>query len=152
MSESYDEVIAVWKKVTDEATSCYTCNMSRKTVLKRLNDLYEMLKRAEDPKSARSHREKWHLCVDKLFDISKNDIKDHRCEEDFEFIQDQKGSRQATVGGKDMKLDKRIKGRLYREESTQKRPKASESERELLSKVVESSSQYVSSASSESSL
>ena len=58
MSESYDEVIAVWKKVVDGVTSGYTCyNMSRKTVLKMLNDLYEMLKRAEDQKSARSHRE-----------------------------------------------------------------------------------------------
>ena len=51
-----------------------------------------------------------------------------------------------------MKLDKRIKRRLHREESTQKRAKASESERELLCKVVESSSQYFSSASSQSSL
>ena len=51
-----------------------------------------------------------------------------------------------------MKLDKRIKRRLYKEESTQKRAKVSDSERELLSKVVESSSQYFSSASSQSSL
>ena len=64
MSESYDKVIAVWKKVADGATSGYTCNINRKTVLKKLNDLYEMLKRAEDPKCARSHREKWHFCVD----------------------------------------------------------------------------------------
>ena len=35
-----------------------------------------------------------------------------------------------------MKLDKRIKRRLYREESTKKRAKASEFERELLSKKV----------------
>ena len=76
MSESCDEVIAAWKIVADGATSGYTSYTSRKTVLKRLNDLYEMLKRAEDPKSARSHREKWRLCVDKLFDIPKNDIKD----------------------------------------------------------------------------
>ena len=62
-----------------------------------------MLKRTEDPTSARSHRETWHLCVDKLFDISKNDIKDHLCE-DFKFIQNQKGPRQATFGGTDMKL------------------------------------------------
>ena len=102
MIESYDEVIAVWRKNADGATSSYTGYMSRKIVLKRLNDLYEMLKRAEDPKSDRSHREKWHLCVDKLFDISKNDIKDHLCKEDFEFIQDQKGPRQPTFGGKDI--------------------------------------------------
>ena len=92
MSESYDKVIAVGKEVADG----YTCYLSRKTLLKRLNDLYELLKRAEDPKSARSHREKWHLCVSKLFDILKNDIKDHLCEEDFEFIQDQKWPRQIT--------------------------------------------------------
>ena len=96
MSESYDKVIVVGKKVADGATSGYTCYGSRKTVLKRLNDLYELLKRAEDPKSARSHREKWHLCVSMLFEILKNDIKDHLCEEDFEFIQDQKGPRQIT--------------------------------------------------------
>ena len=76
-SESYDEVIAVWKKVSDGAASDYICYMSQNTVLKRLNDLYEMLKRVEDPKSARSHREKWHLRVDKLFDITKNDVKKH---------------------------------------------------------------------------
>ena len=65
MSESYDEVIAVWKKVADGATSGYTCYMRQKTVLTRLNDFYEMLKRAEDPKfGGKSHREKWHLCVD----------------------------------------------------------------------------------------
>ena len=73
MSESYDEVIAVWKKVAHGATSGYTCYVSQKTVLKRLNDLYELLKRAEDPKSARTHRENWRLCVGNLFDISKND-------------------------------------------------------------------------------
>ena len=75
MSESYDEVIAVWKKVADGAASAHTCYMSRKTVLKRLNDLNKMLKRAENPKSARSHREKWHLSVDKLFDRSKMILK-----------------------------------------------------------------------------
>ena len=52
-----------------------------------------------------------------------------------EFIQDQKGPHQATFGGKDMKLDKRIKRHLCREESTEKRAKASESERELLKGV-----------------
>ena len=44
MSESYDEVNAVWKKVGDEATSGYICYMSRKTALKRLNDLHGILK------------------------------------------------------------------------------------------------------------
>ena len=51
-----------------------------------------------------------------------------------------------------MKLDKRIKRRLYREESTQKRARALKSERELLIKVVESFSKTFSSASSQSSL
>ena len=38
-NESYDEVIGVWKKVADGATSGYTCYMSRETVSKKLNDL-----------------------------------------------------------------------------------------------------------------
>ena len=116
MSESYEEVIAVRKKVADGATSGYTCYMSQKTILKRLNDICETLKRAKDPMSARSHCEKWHLCKDKLFDISKTDINDHLCQKDFEFIQDQKGPQQATFGGKDMKLDKQSKD-VYTEKS-----------------------------------
>jgi len=110
-----------------------------------------MLKKAEDPKSARIHCENWHSCLDKLFDISKDDIKKHLCDEDYNFIQDQKGLRRATFGGKDVKLGKRIKARLQREESTEKRKKKSKDEQELLIKVVDSSSQNLSSASSKTS-
>jgi len=151
LNASYEEVIAVWKKVSDGATPGYTCYMSRKTVLKKLTDLYDMLKKAEDAKSAQSHREKWISYVDKLFDIAKDDVKEHLCDKDYKFLLDQKGPRQATFGGKDVKLRKQIKRRISREESAKKRQKTSKTERELLRKVVDSSSLCLSSASSETS-
>ena len=49
-----------------------------------------ILTRAEDPKAAAKPQEKWHMCVDKLFDISK-DIEKHFSAQDYLFIQDQKG-------------------------------------------------------------
>ena len=74
--------------VAQSATSGYTCCLSRNRVLKKFSDLYEMLKRAEDPKSVVKHQEKWHMCVDKLFDISKKDIDKNLSAEDYLFIDD----------------------------------------------------------------
>ena len=121
MSATYEEVIVVWKKVAKGATVGYTCYVSRKTVLKRLSDLYEMLKKAEDPKAATKHHDKWLMYTDKLFDISKDDIKQHLCAEDYNFIQDQKGPRRATFGRKDTKLVKKLKCQLSREELLEKK-------------------------------
>ena len=42
MSATYDEITAVWKKVARGATPGYTCFLSKNTVLKKLNDLFEM--------------------------------------------------------------------------------------------------------------
>ena len=44
-----------------------------------------MLKRAEDPKPAVKHEEKWQMCADKLFDISK-DIDMHFSDENYLII------------------------------------------------------------------
>ena len=84
---------------------CAWCNswlyllLSRNTVLKKLSDLYEMLTREKDPKAAVKHQEKWHMCVDKLFDISQKDIDKHLSAKDYLFIQDQKGPRKITSRG-----------------------------------------------------
>ena len=78
-------------------------------VLKKLTDLYEMLKRAEEPKAVVKHKEKLHMCVDKLFDISKKDIDKHLSAEDYLFIQNQKGLCKSTFGGKYLILVKQLK-------------------------------------------
>ena len=77
------KIIDVQKKVAQGATPGYTCCLSRNMVLKKLTDLYEMLKRVEEPKAVVKHQEKWQMCVDKLFDISKKDIDKHLSAEDY---------------------------------------------------------------------
>ena len=65
MSATYDEIIAVWKKVAQGAIPGYTCYLSGNKVLKKLSDVYNMLKRAKDPKPAAKHQEKiTYMCVD----------------------------------------------------------------------------------------
>ena len=58
MRAAYDKIIVVWKNAAQGATAGYTCYLSRNTVLKKFSDLYEMLKRAEDPRDAVKHQEK----------------------------------------------------------------------------------------------
>ena len=107
-----------------------------------------MLKIVEDPKAALKHREKWHMCVDELFHLSKKGIDKHLSARDHLFIRDQKGARKSTFGGKDLKLVKQLKRQLSIGELIEKRRKTSEAEQELLSKIADTS-QHFSSASSE---
>ena len=44
---------------------------------------------------------KWHMCVDKLFDISRKDIDKQLSAEDYLLIKDQKGPRTSTFAGED---------------------------------------------------
>ena len=77
--------IYVWKKAEQVATPGYICYLSRNTVLEKLGDLYDMLKRAEDPKADVKHQERWHLCIDKLFDLSKKDVDKYLFVKDYLF-------------------------------------------------------------------
>ena len=74
---------------------------------------FELLTRVKDSEAAVKHQEKWHMCIDKLFDISKKDIDKHLSAKDHLFIQDQKGLRKSTFGGKDLK---QLKRQLSKEE------------------------------------
>ena len=78
------------------------------------------------------------MSVDKLFDVSKKNIDKHFSAEDYLFIQDQKGLRKSTFGGKDLKLVKQVKRQLAKKELIGKRRKASEAEQELLRKAIDS--------------
>ena len=89
MPATYDEIFAVSKKVAQSETLGYTCHLNTNTVLKKLSYLYEMLKRVEDPTADVKHQKKWQMCVDKLFDISK-DIDLHLSSENYLIIQDQR--------------------------------------------------------------
>ena len=69
------------EKVDEGASPGYTCDVSRKTVRKKRCNLYEMLKKAKYLKAA-----------NKLFDISRDNIDQRLCVEDYNFILDQKDS------------------------------------------------------------
>ena len=76
-----------------------------------------MLKGAQDAKAAVKHQEKWHMCVDRRFGISKKNIDKHLSAKDYLFIQDQKGFRKSTFEGK------QLKRQLSKEEPIKKRKK-----------------------------
>ena len=63
------------------------------------------------------------MWVDELFDISKNDVDKHLSARDYLFIQDQKGHRKSTFGGKDLKLVKQLKRQLSKEVRMKKEEK-----------------------------
>ena len=108
----------MWEKVAEGASPGYTCYVSRKTMRKKMSNLHQMLKKSwrSDPTEA-----------NKLFDISRDDIDQRFCVEDYNFIRDQKGLYQATFGGKGAKLAKKLKRKLSREKEFEKR-KASKQE------------------------
>ena len=49
ISSTYDEVIKMWKKVVEGASPGYTYYVSRKTMRKKISNLHQILKKAEDP-------------------------------------------------------------------------------------------------------
>ena len=49
ISATYDEVIEMWKKVVEGASHGYTCYVSRKTMRKKMRNLDQIPKKAEDP-------------------------------------------------------------------------------------------------------
>ena len=72
-----------------------------------------MLK-AENPKAAKKHGENWLMSTDKLLIFQRDEIEQRLCVEDYNFIQDKKGSRQATFGANNVKLVKKLKHNLSR--------------------------------------
>ena len=104
ISAAYDEVIEMWEKVVEGASPGYTCYVSRKTMRRKMSNLHQILKKVKDPIPE----------ANKLFDISRNDIDQRYCVEDYNFILHQKGLHQATFGGKGAKLVKKLKRKLSR--------------------------------------
>ena len=97
------------------------------------------------------HQEKWHMCVDKLFDLSKKDFDKHLSTKDYLFIQNQKGPRKSTFGGKNLKQVKKLKRQLSKKELI-KKIKTSEAEQELLRKIVDISQHFSNTSRETSSL
>ena len=53
ISATYDEGIEMWEKVVEGASPGYTCYVSRKTMRKKMSNLHQILKKAEDPSPKR---------------------------------------------------------------------------------------------------
>ena len=72
---------------------------------------YSSVRNAKSRKS-QSRKKAWRKLAyeyRQAFDISRDDIEQRLCVEDYNFIQDKKGSRQATFGVNDVKLVKKLK-------------------------------------------
>ena len=111
INATYDEVIEMWEKVAESASPGYTCCTSRKTERKKRSNLYQMLKKAEDPIPKR------HTS----FSVFQEMISSSASVEDYNFDLDQKGLRQATFVGKSAKLVKKLKCKSSRDENFEKR-------------------------------
>ena len=107
INATYDEVIEMWEKVAESASPGYTCCTSRKTERKKRSNLYQMLKKAEDPIPKRPTS----------FSVFQEMISSSASVEDYNFDLDQKELRQATFGGKSAKLVKKLKRKSSRDEN-----------------------------------
>ena len=121
------ELIDIWKKVSGAAVPECNCFQSVKTVKKKFNKLigqYRLAVRAGENPSTKApiqHKESFGTIQDDLFDISKSDIKQKLCVEDYNFIVDQQGDRKFTVGNTDKNLQRRLLRKRSREDAEQQR-------------------------------
>ena len=140
-----DEVICLWKKIADGSTTnykCYKSTNSTKTALQNLWNQYKKIKTSLRPDRQRSKKaiteeREFNEKLNKLFDISKPDVKVHLSREDLVFLQDQQGPRKFTFGGKDRVLEKRISRKRSAEESFLLRKSNSDKEKAFAVEVTE---------------
>ena len=72
------------------------------------------------------------------FDISKPDAKEHLKDEDFLFLQDQRGPRKFTFGKKDMELERRLSRKRHTEEAFDRRKRKCDEEKERALEAIDS--------------
>ena len=95
VNQTSTEIINIWKKVTTEVTTGYGCFQSINTMKKRLTKLlihYCSVVKAGESSTGRARNERRETFLeirDTLFDISKHDIEENLCIEDYDFIVDQ---------------------------------------------------------------
>ena len=73
-----------------------------------------------------------------LFDISKPDAKEHLKDEDFLFLQDQRGPKKFTFGKKDMELERRLSRKRHTEEAFDRRKRKCDEEKERAFEAIDS--------------
>ena len=136
------EIINIWKKVSSGATPGYECFQSINTVKKKVNKLLihnrSMVKAGESStgKARNERRETFLKIRDILFDISKPDIKENLCAEDYDFNVDPQTNRKFTFGSVDKNVQRRLLRKRSREVAQQPREDKSAIEICLIKEIV----------------
>ena len=131
----------MWKKVADGSTSnygstCYKTLKSLKSKLQNMWNQYDRIRLSLRPNRKRSNKaiaqeQDFKNKLHTLFDISKSDAKEHLKDEDFLFLQDQRGPSKFTFGKKDMELERRLSRNRHTEEAFDRRKRKYDEERAL---------------------
>ena len=93
------------------------------------------------------HKESFETILYSLFDISKSDIKEKLCVEDYNFIVDQQGDRKFTFGNTDKNLQRHLLRKRSRETAKQQRATRSSKEMRKMKKIVAGALEDISSNS-----
>ena len=93
------------------------------------------------------HKESSETIQDDLFDISKSDIKQKLCVEDYNFIVNQQGDRKFTFGNTDKNLQRRLLRKRSREDAEQQRATRSSKEMNIMKEIVTGPLEGISSSS-----
>ena len=124
-----------------------------KTVKKKFNNLLGQCRLAvragENPstKAPIQNKQSFETIQDDLFDISKSDIKEKLCAEDYNFIVDQQGDRKFTFGNTEKNLQRCLLRKRSREAAEQQRATRSSKEMHIMKEIVTGPLENISSSS-----